>query len=62
METTLKTIIVGARHLKLRDLLTDPIVLNLPLVVLIIKIAKKYVKMTFATPIASIKVASFDLH
>ena len=33
METTLKTIIVGVRHLKLRDLLTDRIASNLPLVV-----------------------------
>ena len=61
MATILKMIIVVVRRLKLLDLLTDHIALNLPLVVLIIKIAKKFVKMTFAILTASIKVLTpFD--
>ena len=58
----MKMIIVVVRRLKLLDLLTDHIALNLPLVVLIIKIAKKFVKMTFAILTALIKVLTpFDL-
>ena len=58
----MKMIIVVVRRLKLLDLLTDHIALNLPLVVLIIKIAKKFVKMPFAILTASIKVLTpFDL-